>query len=317
MPAEPASAFGLALDSDLALPGVAGGGGSGLRPTAVRRAEARELDLEWPRAAARVLSEEVAEDGSRRTVAVAGEAGYRLDAPGFGLAHVSADGSLVRCAPPGGEEDGWRWQRFLVGRVLPFAATLAGLEPLHAGAVVVGDRAVAVLGPTGTGKSSVTARLMLAGAQFLTDDVLALEPTADGGVLAHPGAATVAVRDAEAVVLGERIAALGEPTGAGGGKHYLRPARAAGPVPLGAVVLLRRGADALAVRRVERLDARELLRSAFVPEVRTPGRMLGQLELVSRIAHSVVVLEVDATPSADAGDVAELILAELEPACAR
>src|SRR4051794_268878 len=239
------SAFGLVLDSDLELPGLAGpsrGGtvAAGARRTVVRRAEAAELDAEWPRAAARVLSEEAVEDGSLRSVAVAQGAGYRLDAPGFGLAHVSTDGSLVRCAPPPGGEGDWRWQRFLVGRVLPFAATLAGLEPLHAGAVVAGDRAVAVLGATGTGKSSVTARLMLEGAPFLTDDVLALEPSGDGGVIAHPGAAIVAVRDAEAAVLGERLSALGAPLGAGGGKHYLRPARAAGPVALGAVVLLRR-----------------------------------------------------------------------------
>jgi hypothetical protein len=314
--ADKPDAFGLALDSDLALPGVASGGaaGAGLRRTRVRRAEAAELDAEWPRAAARVLSEEAVEDGSLRTVAVAEGAGYRLDAPGFGLAHVNANGTLARCAPPPGGEGGWRWQRFLVGRVLPFAATLAGLEPLHAGAVVVGGHAVAVLGPTGTGKSSVAARLMLAGAAYLTDDVLALESAAGGGVLGHPGAAIVAVRDAEAAVLAGRIDALGEPLGAGGGKRYLVPPRAAGPVPLGAIVLLRRGADALAARRVDHVDARELLGSAFVPEVRTPQRMLSQLEIVARIARSVTVLEVDVAPSADAGDVAQLVLAELQPA---
>src|SRR3712207_7852895 len=45
------------------------------------------------------------------------------------------------CSPPGVAP--WRWQRFLVGRILPWAAVLCGLEALHASAVVLDGRAIA------------------------------------------------------------------------------------------------------------------------------------------------------------------------------
>ena len=46
---------------------------------------------------------------------------------------------------------------------LPFAAALHGRELLHAGGVVVGDEAVAILGPSGRGKSTLVGALVQAG----------------------------------------------------------------------------------------------------------------------------------------------------------
>jgi hypothetical protein len=57
---------------------------------------------------------------------------------------------------------------------------------LHAGAVNIGGEAVAIMAPTGHGKSSLIAYCVGAGCPLLSDDVLALE-LGDDGVAAHPG----------------------------------------------------------------------------------------------------------------------------------
>ncbi len=86
--------------------------------------------------------------------------------------------------------------RLLFAQVLPLAATLQGLELLHASAVVLDGRTIAFSAPAGTGKTSVAAHLVAGGASLLTDDVLALELSNDG-LVAHSGAPVLAVADAE------------------------------------------------------------------------------------------------------------------------
>jgi hypothetical protein len=120
-----------------------------------------------------------------RTIDFDEELGYRLYARHFGLALINPNGERVLCAPPGAPD--WSWQRFLVGRVLPWAALLRGREVFHASAVQVGGRAIAIVAPSGGGKTSLALRLVLRGAGFITDDVLALERTPDG-INAYPGA---------------------------------------------------------------------------------------------------------------------------------
>src|SRR5581483_12143445 len=75
--------------------------------------------------------------------------GYRIWAPWHGRYLVSADGSTIDAAPPTGSD--WGWQRLFFAQVLPLAATLAGLEPLHASAVARSGYAVAFAAASGTG----------------------------------------------------------------------------------------------------------------------------------------------------------------------
>ncbi len=77
------------------------------------------------------------------------------------------------------------WQRLLVAQVLPFAALLRGLEVFHASGVVLGGEAIALLGPSHSGKTSLAMELCDLGASFLADDVLALE-VADGRPASPP-----------------------------------------------------------------------------------------------------------------------------------
>jgi len=75
---------------------------------------------------------------------------------------------------------------YLLGQALSFALIKQGFEPLHATAVNVDGGAVAFLGESGYGKSSLGAAFVQAGHQILTDDLLVLSER-DGRFTAYPG----------------------------------------------------------------------------------------------------------------------------------
>lgn len=68
---------------------------------------------------------------------------------------------------------------YLLGSVLGFVLRLRGVSCLHAGAVAIGDRAIALVGPSGNGKSSTTAGFARLGYPVLTDDLAALCDSTD------------------------------------------------------------------------------------------------------------------------------------------
>ena len=77
-------------------------------------------------------------------------------------------------------------EEVLRGPVCSFFVMEQGLEPLHAGAVVIANRCLAFVGRPGAGKSTLVAWLTRMGARFLTDDLLPLRWRA-GTVRALPG----------------------------------------------------------------------------------------------------------------------------------
>jgi hypothetical protein len=102
---------------------------------------------------------------------------------------VGADGGRITCrrfdhASPEA------FQVYMLGQALSFALVKQRLEPLHATAVVVHDRAVAFLGTNGSGKSTLAASFLDAGCRLLTDDLLVLHQAHDR-VLAYPGPARI------------------------------------------------------------------------------------------------------------------------------
>lgn len=66
------------------------------------------------------------------------------------------------------------FQTYLLGHVLSFALVKQELEPLHATVVVVEGAAVAFLGSSGQGKSTLAAAFLHAGHRVLTDDLLVI-----------------------------------------------------------------------------------------------------------------------------------------------
>src|SRR5688572_8460561 len=86
---------------------------------------------------------------------------------------ISPDGRSVACRPlerPSFET----LQTYLLGQVLSFALLKQGIEPLHATAIVVDGKAIALLGESSFGKSTLAAACLRAGATLLTDDVLVI-----------------------------------------------------------------------------------------------------------------------------------------------
>lgn len=77
-------------------------------------------------------------------------------------------------------------QTYLLGQVLSFALLRQGIEPLHATAVTVEGRAVAFIGETGGGKSTLAAAFLAVGHRLLTDDLL-VTSTEEAGPIAFPG----------------------------------------------------------------------------------------------------------------------------------
>jgi hypothetical protein len=77
-------------------------------------------------------------------------------------------------------------QVYLLGQALSFALVKQGYEPLHATSVVIDGQAIAFLGSSGFGKSSIAASFLADGHRLLTDDMLLLRRT-DEGYEAQPG----------------------------------------------------------------------------------------------------------------------------------
>ena len=300
-----ARAFGLEIDAGFEAPGLPPADGPSRGPlTRLDLASPEEIDRDWPENGTRRVLEERFDDGPpARTIDVDPEQGYRLYARHFGLARISPGGEEVVCAPP--DDEPWSWQRFLVGRVLPWAAVLRGHEALHASAVGWRGRAIAFVGETGAGKTSLAVQLVTRGMEFFTDDVLALERS-EGTVQGHPGAALVSVRDAErAAIPAASWARLGKVLGHSG-KTYVEVPRADRPLPLGALYFLARG-ETVAVEPIAHLDPRLLLSSTFALGVQTPARLLNQLDVCSAIARDVPIFRLRIAADAGAGRSADVV----------
>ncbi len=190
-------------------------------------------------------------------------------------------GDSSRCAPT--DLASWRWQRGLFAAALPFAALLQGIEVFHAGAVVVEGRLAAVTAQSGGGKSTLAAFLRLAGACFFTDDVLALE-RCENDVVAHPGPPLLNLRHSTAELLTpEERPVLGSILGTDPTEARVRTEPFETPLPVSALYFLDRRNDVAAVSFEPVTEpSRWLLASSYNFVIRTPDRLLGQLDLCSR-----------------------------------
>jgi len=100
-----------------------------------------------------------------------------------------ADGSFITARPVPGLDDATLDHLYL-NQVLPLAMSRQHKLVLHGGAVVIGNAAVAFIGRSGQGKSTLVASFAASGYRFLTDDGLQLMPAGDSFV-ANPGPASI------------------------------------------------------------------------------------------------------------------------------
>jgi hypothetical protein len=309
-----ARAFGLELDSAFPIPGAATpAGDGGDRRVRLELTSREDLLGAWSPAAPKRISDRRMANG-RSAVAIDADprAGYLIRAMGFGCFWISPDATRIRCAPL--RVTTWRWQRYLVGQVLPLTAVLRGLEVFHASAVVGSGGALTFLGMSTAGKTSVALNLVLGGSRFMTDDVLAVSPAPDGGVLAHPGIGLASLRhDADARLQPAERRLLGRRLGRDGEATRVALDCQSEPVPLRHAFLLERSKRGpLAIERLRPVDPRFLLGGSFNFIITTPERLTNQLDLCARIANRVGVHRASIPPSVGPAELARSIEAYVE-----
>jgi hypothetical protein len=307
------TAFGLSLSIDerISIPGLGHSGRPAASgpPTRVRL-DAEELNRRWEA----VTSEPTRArelrfgDAVLLTVDFAEPAGYLMWASEFGRILISPDGLELLCEPEPGIE---AWANILAFQALPLAATIRGLEVMHASGVVLAGRAVLVAGPPGAGKSSLAAALVRAGGQLLSDDAVALQ-LRDGELSAHAGSTVLQLRAPEDERLSaQERAALGAQADSLAEKHRYVSDVAPEPAPLGGLFLLQRSSEQPAVEQLVAVDPFELIASTFNLSVRTPERLQRQLDVVSAIASAGLAYRLRVQPDVDATRLAAMIQAEL------
>lgn len=236
-------------------------------------------------------------DGVMLTVDHDPKRGYLINAPGAGSALISADGLDVRYAPEVGLAE---WRPLLLAQVLPLVATIRGLEVFHAAGVVCDGRANLLCGPQGVGKSSLAAHLVMAGAELLADDVVAV----DDSLYAHSGVGVLNLRPSEAQIIADVPAPGLAPAGMLGDRMRYEAEKPAQAQPVGAIYLLSRGERGPSIERVDSPSALDLLSATFNLSVQTPLRMVHQLDLCTQLVARIPVYKVRIVPASSAAELA-------------
>src|SRR5262249_12262526 len=188
------------------------------------------------------------------------------------------------------------FQVYMLGQALSFALVKQGFEPLHATVVVVDDRAVAFLGESGYGKSSLAACFLEAGHRLLTDDLLLFQE-ARSRIVAYPGPPRIKLF---AKIAGRFLdrAASSAPMNADTVKLVLpveEHRRWTAPVELRAIYSLAAPRDACRSEGVtsdalQRRDAFvELVKATFNRRLVTPDRLARQFDAMTRLTDLVPV----------------------------
>ena len=170
--------------------------------------------------------------------------------------------------------------------VVPLALQVYGLEALHGTAVQTPAGAVALCGPSRTGKTTLAYVLAESGNRLVADDGLVIDATTSSGpVTLRPIPFSVLLSDAVAERFG-----FGEiePDDRAGDWESPTPAPA---VPLAAVVMLDRVDDGeIAIRRLAKTEAyTALLGRSYSFSLTDLGRKKRMLSAYARLAGSVPV----------------------------
>lgn len=163
------AAFGLTLGSDISLPGFRLATSPDFRAGTVP-ADHRELRI---RVAAR--------SGAPATATLSVDIGR--DAVVFqhaDIGRVTVRGGNEIDVAPHARADDETLRSFIAGPALAVALHQLGHLVLHASAVAVRGRAVALLGDKGAGKSSLTATLLARGHALVSDDIVVVRRGRDG-----------------------------------------------------------------------------------------------------------------------------------------
>jgi hypothetical protein len=219
--------------------------------------------------------------------------------------HLSADGSVLGCAPSTRDDPSW-W-RLVLDSVLFTVALISGYEALHAAALATPDEgAIAITAPTGGGKSTLLSELLRRGLTLMADDVLMLEAAGpDAPPLAHPAPPLMSVPAGRLSALAE--ADLASETGTAEavppdtivsleGECWIGVPVHPEPLPLRTLVVLdRRPGCELSLSEID--EPLAPLMASLMNFPRSPKRRRARFELASTLAATTGLWRLTADPS--------------------
>lgn len=210
---------------------------------------------------------------------------------------VSTDGRQIAYLPSKGIPHE-TFQTYLISQALSFSLLKLGMEPLHATTVVVKEQAIALLGNSGDGKSSLGAAFLQAGHKILTDDLLVIKEDESGkGFLAFPGPPRIKLfPNTSQCLFGTQV--MGIPMNQRTKKQII-PLNSSqysqSPTPLRAIYILRRPSKPHAIKGVttRRLPSHRamlhLISNTFNHMVVNPGRLTRQFHQAGQLASTLPV----------------------------
>jgi hypothetical protein len=209
---------------------------------------------------------------------------------------------------------------YLLGQVLSFCLLARGVEPLHATSVVVNGAAIAFLGDSGHGKSTLAAALLERGHRLLTDDVLVVRFDDGDRAMAYPSLPRIKLTGAaaDAVFPGRRSVPMNRFT-----DKRIFPLHEAEyephPAPLRALYVISEKAEGpgASIRRLRgRAEFLALIQHTFNDSIRHTPRLKQQFAFARRLVRLVSVnalsypKQLDLLPA-----IADAVLADAQGSC--
>ena len=235
-------------------------------------------------------------DGSQWTQFHRTEGGYLLRFPDLADFLISQDGRQVTCLPAPEVMEETSWHLYL-NQVLPLALAKQGQLVLHASAVEIGDHAVAFMGESGRGKSTLAASFATSGLRFLTDDGLLLSPC-DSGYQVMPSHPSIRLWDDSQQALMSTSAPMAPPVQFTSKSRFL-----AGedivfceqPRPLRRIYFLGAGSSAqLVFEPVKPAEALiELVKHSFLLDLEERAMLAAQFDEFSRLVSKPICYRLD------------------------
>lgn len=247
-------AFGFLIRSQLALPELSVADvGSAVHQVDIRRGTLPDPEnMAW-------LASGVAADADR----------FWMDVPDVARVLVRSGNDIVVDPAAGADERDVRL--FLLGSAMGALLHQRGLLPLHASVVEVDGGAVAFMGTSGAGKSTVALHLVDQGHPMVSDDICAIEIKADGVAVVHPGPPRMKLCQRSLAATGRSAAALAPVPGVRE-KYQLAVARTTADrvLPLRAVILLDHGETGAVIRITGSAAVAALIANTFRGELVAP-----------------------------------------------
>ena len=223
------------------------------------------------------------------------ESGFLMRFPGLADYLLSKDGLSVTCRPVEGTSCA-TLDHLYQNQVKPMVLSLQGRRVYHGAAIEYDGGAIALLGPSGQGKSSLTASFAHAGQSFLNDDLLVLEPSGDRFQVLPSAPSLRLWRDARAELLGDSCH-VAEPLCYTDKERVLASAQLPHcdrPLPLRAAIVLGEDVPDIAARPLSGADATAAwMANVFVLEVDRPVSVQAAFAATADIARAVPSIALD------------------------